>query len=411
MEEIKTKRKGKGLWFLCLCFLFSIICTGQFVLAENEKTEILIGAHLPISGALAKASVEQRWAYEQAVKDINRAGGIYVRKYGKKLPVRLIIMDDETNPKKAAEVVEELITRKKVDLLLSGHTGAYGVIPGMVIAEKYHTYYHGALAWVPDFLEYDFKWSTLYMFDMVQGGAVPFEVMNTLPPKRRPTRPALFIEDTFDGKQIGNIWVALAEKYGYKIVMWKSINMGTRDFSAQIERAKFLGVDAVLLFANTEETISLLRQMKEKNFNVKLFHGMKGAWATKFYEVLDKDAEYVMCDGFWYMDYPFPGAKQLGERFYKEHGRHSISVGMHYALCQTLWQAIERAGTLDSKRVRQAVLYNEFDTVMGKVDYDERGIALFPLAEFQWRKGRLQIIYPFDYSNVKVMAAPLWNER
>jgi len=163
--------------------------------------------------------------------------------------------------------------------------------------------------------------------------------------------------------------------------------------------------------ANTEETITLMRQMKENNFSVKFFHGWKSTWATEFYEALGKDAEYIFCDGFWSMDYPFPGAKELGQCYYKEHGRYSVSVGMYYALCQILWQAVEKAGTLDSEKVRQAVLYNEFDTVMGKVDYDERGIALFPLAEFQWWKGKQQIVYPFEYSKFEVKIAPPWDKR
>ena len=112
---------------------------------DKIKAEILVGAHLPLSGSLAMQSIEQKWAYEKAVEDINKAGGIYVREFGRKLPVRLIVLDDETNPVKAAEKVEHLITRKKVDILLSGFTGAYGVLPGLITAEKYQKYYHGSV--------------------------------------------------------------------------------------------------------------------------------------------------------------------------------------------------------------------------------------------------------------------------
>ncbi len=405
------KRKINRVIGLLLCFVCLIIWAEQPVSAENEKTEILIGAHLPLSGALAMAGVEQKWAYEKAVEDINKAGGIYVKQYGRKLPVRLVVMDDETNPQKATEVVEELIKQTKVDLLLSGHSGAHGVLPGLITAEKYHKYYHGTVVWVPDFLDYNFKWGTMYFFDMAQGGAVPFEIWNSLPEDQRPQKPALFMEDTFDGKQMGELLVELAEKYGYKIATWESMGMGAKDFLAQIQEAKSIGVDAILLLANTEDVVTLVRQMKELNFNVKFFHGWKGTWATEFYKTLGKDAEYIFCDGFWSEDYPFPKAKELGERYYKEHGKHSVSVGMYYALCQTLWQGIERAGTLDSASVRQAILGNEFDTVNGKVDYDERGIALFPSAGFQWWKGKQQIIYPFENSKFEVKIAPPWDKR
>ncbi len=402
---------NKALWLLFLCLVCVTIWGNQSALAVTPKKEILIGAHLPLSGVSCLVGAEQKWAYDKAVKDINKAGGIYVKQYRRKLPVHLVVIDDESNPIKAAEAVEQLITQKKVDLLLSGQVGALGVIPGMITAEKYQKYYHGTVIWVPDFLEHNFKWCTMYFFDVVQGAATPFETLNSLPENLRPQKTALFLEDSTDGKPVGDLWTALAEKYGYKIVLRESIPIGTEDLSNQIIKAKSIGVDAILMFSSVPETVTLVRQMKKMNFNVKFFYGMKGTWATEFYESLGIDSDYILCDGFWSMDYPFPGAKKLGKLHYKEFRKHSVGVGMYYAVCQILWQAIEKAGTLDSAKVRQAVIENKFKTVMGKVDYDERGIALFPLAEFQWWKGKQKIIYPFEYSKFKIKIAPPWNKR
>ena len=75
----------------------------------KEKTEIVIGTNLPMTGILAGAGLEQKWSYEQAVADINKKGGIYVKEYGKKLPVKLVIADDESNAGKAGKAVERLI--------------------------------------------------------------------------------------------------------------------------------------------------------------------------------------------------------------------------------------------------------------------------------------------------------------
>jgi branched-chain amino acid transport system substrate-binding protein len=397
--------------FWLVCLLCSIIWAGQPVTAEKEKTEILIGTHLPISGAESAVGTEQRWAYERAVEDINKAGGIYVKQYGRKLPVRLVMMDDESDPRKSAEVVEQLIKQTKVDLLLSGQIGSTGVLPAMTVADKYHTYYHGTVVWIPAFLEHNFQWCTMYFFDMGQGGATAFQVMNSVPEEQRPKRLALFLEDTPDGKQIGDLWATLAEKYGCKIVLREVMSIGAKDFSSQIVRAKSMDVDAIISFANVPQAVTLVRQMKEMNFSVKFFYGMKGTWAAEFCNALGKDADYILCDGFWSEDYPFKGAKELGERFYKEFGIHSVGAGMYYAVCQILWQAIEDAGTLDSAKVRQAVLDNKFDTVMGKVSYDKSGVAVFPLAAFQWWQGRQQIIYPFEYSKFKFMVAPPWGQR
>ena len=397
--------------FTLLCFFLALVWTVQPAIAKKEKNEILIGTNLPLTGILAGAGIEQKWAYETAVADINKAGGIYVKEYGKKLPVRLIVADDESDPGKAAAGVERLIKQKKVDLLLGGFAAPFGVIPGCITAEKYRRYYHTSICLIPPWLEHHFKWSTLYFFDLEQACSVPYEIWNSIPEDKRPQKPALIMEDTFDGRAFAGLFRNLAKKYGYKFVMDEAWAVGAKDYSAQIIKAKSLGVDSILIFGADTDVITFVRQMKENNLNVKYFHGWKGTWAGEFWKALGKDAQYILCDGFWSMDFPFPGAKGIGERYYDHFKKYSVSVGALYALCQVLWQAIEKAGTLDSAKVRQAVLDNEFETVNGKVKYDKDGVAIFTSTASQWWNGKQMTVYPFEWSKYKIKLAPPWNKR
>lgn len=197
--------KGSSKWGLIVgvvALVFGSVVGPQTVLAKEAKKEIVIGTNLPLTGILAMAGAEQQWAYQTAVNDVNKAGGVLVKEYGKKLPVRLIVADDESDPGKAAAAVERLIKLDKVDLLLGGFAAPFGVIPGCITAEKYKKYYHTTICLIPPWLEHKFKWSTLFFFDLVQACAVPFEIWNTLPKDQRPQKPALIMEDTFDGRAL-----------------------------------------------------------------------------------------------------------------------------------------------------------------------------------------------------------------
>jgi len=410
-NKFNTKGNKTFYCFALLCFFLAFLWAIQPVEAKKEKKEILIGTNLPLTGILAGAGIEQRWAYQTAVDDINKAGGIFVKEYGKKLPVRLIVADDASDPGKAAAAVERLIKQKKVDLLLGGFAAPFGVIPGCITAEKYRRYYHTSICLIPPWLEHKFKWSTLYFFDLVQACSVPYEIWNSIPEAERPKKPALIMEDTFDGRAFAGLFRNLAKKYGYKFVLDEPWAVGAKDYSAQIIKAKSLGVDSILIFGADTDVITFVRQMKENNLNVKYFHGWKGTWAGEFSKALGKDAQYILCDGFWSMDFPFPGAKGIGERYYDHFKKYSVSVGALYALCQVLWQAIEKAGTLDSAKVRQAVLDNEFETVNGKVKYDKDGVAIFTSTASQWWNGKQMTVYPFNWSKYKIKLAPPWNKR
>ncbi|MGB6066812.1 MAG: amino acid ABC transporter substrate-binding protein [Desulfomonilaceae bacterium] len=377
----------------------------------QDRTEILIGTNLPMTGILSSAGREQKWSYEQAVNDVNAKGGIFVKQYGKKLKVKLIVADDESNAGKAGKAVERLIKVNKVDMLLGGFAAPFGVIPGCIAAEKYHKYYHTSICLVPPWLEHHFKWSTLYFFDLQQACSVPFQIWETLPAATRPKKPALLMEDTSDGRAFAGLFRSIAKKHGYSFALDEPLAVDSRDYSAQIIKAKTAGVDAILIFTSDSDCITFVRQMKENNFSVSYMHGWKGTWAGEFWKALGKDAQYILCDGFWTMDFPYPGAKELGEKYFKKFNKYSVSVGATYALCQTLFKAIEASGTLDGAKVRQAVLSNKFDTVMGPVKYDTDGVALFTSTGSQWWDGKQQMVYPFDLAKWKVKLAPPWNQR
>ena len=377
----------------------------------KEKTEIVIGTNLPMTGILAGAGLEQKWSYEQAVADINKKGGIYVKEYGKKLPVKLVIADDESNAGKAGKAVERLIKLNKVDMLLGGFAAPFGVIPGCITAEKFKKYYHTSICLVPPWLEKKFKWSTLYFFDLEQACSVPFEIWEKMAEDVRPKKPALLMEDTFDGRAFAGLFRSIAKKFGYSFVLDEPLTVGSKDYSAQILKAKNLGVDAILIFTSDSDCITFVRQMKVNDLSVTYMHGWKGTWAGEFWKALGKDAQYILCDGFWSMDFPYPGSRELGERYYNKFGKYSVSVGATYALCQTLFQAIEIAGTLDGAKVRQAVLSNNFNTVMGPVKYDNNGVAIFTSTASQWWNGKQEMVYPFDLAKMKTKLAPPWEDR
>lgn len=379
--------------------------------AAKDRSEILIGANLPMTGILAGAGREQKWSYEQAVADINAKGGIFVKEYNKKLPVKLIVADDESNAGKAGKAVERLIKVDRVDMLLGGFAAPFGVIPGCITAEKYKRYYHTSICLVPPWLEKKFQWSTLFFFDLEQACAVPYQLWDKLPAEKRPKKPALLMEDTFDGRAFAGLFRSIAEKYGYQFAVDEALAVGSKDYSAQIIKAKNAGVDAILIFTADSDCITFIRQMKEANFSVSYMHGWKGTWAGEFYKALGKDGQYILCDGFWSEDFPYPGTKALSERYYKDFDKYSVSVGATYALCQILWQAIEKAGTLDGAKVRQAVLDGKFKTVMGPVDYAENGVAIFTSTAAQWWDGKQQMVYPFELSKWKLRLAPPWNKR
>jgi len=409
---MKSKRIFKWSGFTGILI---VICLLTFNGASAQKKEILIGAPVCISGPAAMQGLEQKWGYEQALADFMKAkGGILVKEIGKKVPIKLILQDDESDAAKAAAAMERLIRVENVDFFLSTQYD-FMVYPCAIVAEKYKKYHHASVCWPETWFQGEpFKWSTDFFGNPTEYSSVPFEIFKAqLPEAERPKRIGVFSMDNPPGEIFRKRCNENRVKYGYPpFPVEEPFAFGAKDYSSLIMKAKAAKIDALILLGMTEDSITLTRQMKENDLSVKYYHGWAGTWASQFYEALGKDAEYVLADGFWSEQYPYPGAKELGERFRKDFKRTSVTIGLFYTQAKILLEAIEKAGTLDGAKVRDVVIKTHWkNTVMGDVKYDERGYAPFISVALQWWKGEQKLVYPFFKGGWQAKLAPPWDKR
>jgi len=388
---MKAKKLSKVVMFhfvlvLCLAVAGSVFAA--------ERTEIRVGTINSLTGVNAMTGKEHLWAYKLAIADINAKGGVYVKEYGKKLPIKLIVADDKSVEDQAAAAMERLIKRDKIDLALSTNITPLN-LAAATVCEKYKMYYQIVVSFLEDIEKQNYKWTSDHFAYISKIARQPFEIWEALPEDQRPKRPALLMEDNMDGQGFGKGFMALAEEFGYKFAVTEPFAVGTKDFSSILLKYKAAKVDAIVTLCPPTDGITMLRQMKEQGLQIPFILGYKGFWPREFEQAMGKDANYVIHDGFWSDTLGHPGSKELQERFIKEFGYDSVSVGLSYSNPQVLAQAIERAGSLDAGKVRDEVFGGTFEgTTMGTVKYSERGIAEMPFLALQWWDGKRMPVYP-----------------
>ncbi len=387
-------KKDFSRWLLLFFFLFTVCLIPFSGVLAAERKEIRVGAPNSITGMNAMTGAEHRWAYEQAVADINKKGGVYVKELGKRLPIKLIFADDKSTPDQGAAAMERLIKFDKIDLALSSNITPINIAAGTV-CEKYKVYYQIVISWL-DFIEKEnFKWVSDMFTSTTEAARTPFLIWEAMPKDQRPKRPALLMEDNQDGQGFGMGFKAFAKEYGYTFAVDDPYAPGSKDFSSHILKYRAAKVDAILTLCSPTDGITLLRQMKEQGLKVPYIHGWKGFWPREFEKAMGKDANYIIHDGFWSDKSGAPGEKELQERFVKKFKKDSVSVGLSYANPQILAMAIEKAGSFESAKVRDAVFGGEFKgTMMGDVKYNEKGLCFKPLIAMQWWNGKRMPIYP-----------------
>lgn len=121
-----------------ILFAFTLILTAyEVVLAASSQApdSIKIGCTLGLTGRFAGNAIEVKDGYEIGVQHINQAGGIFIKEFGKKIPIRLVLYDDESDPPKAAARYEKLFVEDKV----TAYLGSFSTVVNtslIAVAEK-----------------------------------------------------------------------------------------------------------------------------------------------------------------------------------------------------------------------------------------------------------------------------------
>jgi ABC-type branched-subunit amino acid transport system substrate-binding protein len=83
-----------------------------------------------------------------------------------------------------------------------------------------------------------------------------------------------------------------------------------------------------------------------------------------------------------------------------------------YSALQHFQQSIEKAGTLDQKKIRDIMATETFETTLGPFWYDERRIFTnHPGNWGQWQKGVFEVIDPGEKRTATPVLKPAWPKK
>jgi len=245
-------------YWACWLILLQIVVRGAVAASPTPQT-IPVGACISMSGPYSNLGGQAKAGYEIATEEINQAGGVFVKEYGKKIPLELIIQDTESVPMKAVSSMEWLYTSKKV----VAYIGEGNMVNGQAIAERNkipalavaspHQAPHerGLKYWFAPFCKSPDTARTI------------LDVLDTIPAEKRPKSFASFEEQSDWAIEQAEALKKEAVKRGYKVVIAEKYPRITKDFSPLIMAAKNAGAEAVFSAPVAPDGMTMMRQMKE----------------------------------------------------------------------------------------------------------------------------------------------------
>ena len=402
-------------------FVLTCALLGGFLLGWNgtmlsdafaQPEKIKIGASVSLTGRFAAGGVDVADGYKIAEKHFNAEGGIFVKEFGKKLPVEVIVYDDESDPNKTVARLERLHSVDKVVAYFGGFSSAMNSA-GLAIAEKNKLPWVGVTIAAEGIFNQGFKYTFApCMFSYMEVIAF-FDSLDSIPAEKRPKRIANFELQTDWGIECGKYLQKIGEERGYTVSLVQKYAPATSDFSSLIMAAKTAGVDAVFSVPTPPQSMTLIKQMKELDYAPKVTCFIRGPDLSNYWEVMGADANYILTCGEWTADMKYPGNKKLVADYlnFKPVNIIGMQVGTAYGAFQILADAIERAGSLKNEAIRAALAKTDLETVRGRVTFDDRGIGNVPYSLCQWQNGKLEVVVNPDFTTAPVLVAPPWGAR
>jgi branched-chain amino acid transport system substrate-binding protein len=413
--------KKNRLIILTLGLMFSLVFLVIQVSAQPKSVKI--GWTGPLSGPAAESGIAMKQAGTLVMEEWNAKGGIYIEESKKKLPVEILFEDCQSKPEIGVNLGEKFITRDKVCMLLSDALHSSVTLAVMELAPKYGVPIM-SLAPVSDQItnkitkdpaRYWSFWkgdiSTLAFSEMMFDTYDYLIREKAFVPKNKTV--SFFVEDTDYGRSYAAQIGKLFEKLGWKTAAIETVPLGHTDCYPQLTKLKGLNPDVLFTcFTSISSGVAAVKQFHE--LGLKCSHyGIYYTLKPEFMPQAGKSAECLLWGPMNLDPEHVPMHKEFADKIRK---RWNVTINwdiaMGYDSVNNALDAVERAGTLDSKKIVEALSKLDRKGVMGRYVFNPSNHEIKAGADFfsnptgQVVGGKSAIIWPPNIAGKKYVTPP-----
>jgi branched-chain amino acid transport system substrate-binding protein len=380
-----------------------------FGLSEATSQTIKIGGSLPLTGIYSETAKWIKQGYDFWAEDINKRGGLLAR------PVQMIVYDDESSVDKAVTYYERAITVDKVDLVFGGYPGTANVAL-MPLAEKYGEVFVGMGGASMKSFEQGYTYS--FASPPLLGDWVYIALVGVfddlIPKKEWPKSMAIFTMNTVIGQAPRVNVVKSAEERGVKVVVDEIYNLPLSDATPLVSKAKMRKAELLACMSFFDDGVMIMRAAKAMNYNPKLIFQILASTVPAWMRELGEDGNNVIANMWWHPRLPFRDNNRINEAAKSRFGLPEAPnfFGLGYCYMKTLELAVQGAGTLDNRKIRDYLRSHKFDLPYGDgITFDKKGLPPPYAFTSQTTGGKVELVWPKSIATTKlVYPRPVWSQ-
>ncbi len=343
--------------------------------AASAEDVVRFGAPLPLTGPLAPEAIKQKQGYDLWAEEANKAGGINVG--GKRYKVEMVYTDYQSNTPRSVQTTEQMITQNKVNFLF-GAFGSGAAKAASSVSEKYKIPTIAAAASSAQVYDQGYK----YLF----GTFTPNDTLTTpltqmVKAKAADVKKvAILARNDLFPLAIAQEMEKSAKANGIEVVYFEKYAINTLDHSAALSQMKALGPQWIFVTGYINDLLLVRKQMADQKMKATVVSMIAGPAYQEFIDAAGAGAENVTSAAWWHPAVRYEGKDIFGstanylklfrDKFKSEPDYAQASASAAGAIFQL---AIEKAGTIDPQKVRDALASLDVVTFYGPVKFGETG--------------------------------------
>ena len=327
-----------------------------------DEGPIKIGQYGAFSGKEASFGTAAHKGVILAFEEANTAGGVLGRK------LELVAEDNQSKAGESATIAKKFVSRDKVVAVLGGNVSVNSLEAAPILqnAKIPMVAISSTNPRVTEMGSYIFR---VCFIDPFQGAVLAKFALTTLHAKR-----AAILTSVSNPYSVG-ISKVFRDKFtggGGAIAIEQKHSEGDKDFRAQLTAIKAANVDCIFHSSNYTEGALICIQARQLGLNVPIFGG--DAWeAPQLIEIGGAAVEGTYYSTHASPDSTAPEMQNFIKKFRARwNGETPDSIAaLGYDAAQLVFDALRRAGTTDSAKLREAIATTKgFPGVTGKITID-----------------------------------------
>lgn len=394
---------------------FAVALAFHGISAASAEDTIVLGSANSFTGKYSADGLHTKNGYDLAVNRINEMGGVTVGDKTYKIEIKYY--DDESTPLRTAQLLERLVNQDGVKYFLGPYSSATTAAAAPVM-EKYKVPMVEAEGASRSLFNkgYKYTFAVLSTSEQYLASAIALaaEVAEKRGKKPSDVRVAMVFENDPFSLDVRAGVMDDANKYGMQIVIDDKMPRDLNDISATLTKVKAVKPDLLVLSGHEKGAATAARQIRDMKVGtpmIALTHCESAAITKNFPDAV----EGFLCPTQWaetlsYKDEVFGTAAEydaLFKKTYPDYKTVPYQAAQASAAVLVYVDALKRAGSLDTEKVRDALAATEMQTFYGNVKFAPEGNNIAkPMVLRQVQDGEYRVVAPTQWADATLKQRP-----